>query len=747
MRRLSIRASHLAILVLASCSPAAVGSLESKDDPTALHDVAEALAALPEATVLSQTDDGLPTFVVGELARTSAVQIDDPAAADAALRPTLPPVLAVFRLGVADLVLRKLNVDEDGGRHFRYVQVKDGLPVIGGDLVVHVDVKGAIHAVNGTARGDLPSELGTRAVSRATALSTIAQDPRFARLSATAVRDVYLQTAEGSLHRAYEATIEGQRGATPVRDKVYVDVDTNTIVAVYPEVHTIRNRRIHSANNGTALPGTLRRSEGQVASSDTTVNASYGNVGDTYDAYAMFWNRDSYDNAGAALVNTVHFSTNYCNAFWNGAQMVYGDGNPAQNCGSLALSLDVTAHEMTHAVTQHESNLVYSGESGGINESLSDIFGAFVEAWVRGGRTGVLSTASQVFLIGDEVLPPALRFMCDPAADGISRDLWTSTLNNVDVHFSSGPSNLVFCLLSRGGTHPRGKTSVNVPAIGMEKAVRLYYKAQTDILTSTSRYANLRTALEQAAVALGYDQATRDAVGCAFAAIAVGNAPSSCSGPPPPPPPGDGVLASGTAVTSLSDATGGQRFWRLDVPAGQTQVTFSIAGGSGDADLYVRHGDKPTLSSWQCRPYRNGNAETCTFAPPEPGTYWVMLHAYAAYAGVTLTGTYSAAEAGDPYLANGVAVTGISGAAGSARYWRIATPAGRTLTVQIGGGTGDADLYTRFGTRPTTSTYACRPYRDGNAETCTHATTSAGDYYVMVRGYRAFSNLQLIASY
>ena len=502
-----------------------------------------------------------------------------------------------------------------------------------------------------------------------------------------------------------------------------------------------------SERNGTTLPGTLKRSEGGGASTDTAVNASYDNAGSTYDAYQNFFNRDSYDNAGATLTQTVHYSTNYCNAFWNGTQMVYGDGSASQGCGSLALSLDVTGHEMTHAVTERESGLVYSGESGGMNEAMSDMFGAFVEAWTDGGRNGTLTNTSDVWLIGDEVLPPFLRNMCDPAADGASRDVWSSSVGSVDVHYSSGPANLMFCLLSKGGTHPRGKTTVNVPAIGMDKAIRIVYKAQVDFLTSTSKYSNFRTAMEQSATALGYPQATKDAVGCAFAAIAVGTAPTSCGGPPPPPPPTDGVLTNGVGV-SVSDSADGQKFWSIDVPAGQTQLTISISGGTGDADLYVQSGSRPTLTVYQCRPYKTGNTESCVFSPPTQGTYYVMLHAYSAYAGATLTATYSATtQNGDPYLTNNVAVTGIGGATNSAQYWRIATPAGMALSVKISGGSGDADLYTKFGARPTTTSYLCRPYVNGNTETCNTASTSAGDYYVMLRAYSTFSGVQLIASY
>src|SRR6185503_7716997 len=162
--------------------------------------------------------------------------------------------------------------------------------------------------------------------------------------------------------------------------KVYVDAATGDIVAVYPTYHYAKNRKVYSANNGTSLPGTLKRSEGQAATTDTDVNAAYDNTGRTYDAYQNFWNRDSYNNAGAQLTSTVHYSSNYCNAFWNGTQMVYGDGS-GSSCLPLARGLDVTAHELTHAVTENESGLVYSGESGGMNEAMSDIFGAFTEAW------------------------------------------------------------------------------------------------------------------------------------------------------------------------------------------------------------------------------------------------------------------------------------------------------------------------------------------------------------------------------
>ena len=481
--RLQLKNSLLALTLLAGCEASVDGW--TKDDP-APDDVADALAQLPEATVLEWTEDGLPTYIVGEMVKVGAMQSDDPIASDTALRPMLTPVLKPFRLTTADLALRRMNVDEEGNRHFRYQQEFNGLPVVGGDLVVHVDVKGAVYSVNGNARGDIAASLGSVAVTESAASLKIAADARFAGMTQAGTRMVYLSALDGSIHKTYETIVEGTRGADPVRDKVYVDVDSGEIVAVYPTIHFALNRKVYSANNGSSTPGTLKRSEGQAATADTDVNAAYDNTGAAYKAYNNFWNRDSYNNAGAGLISTVHYSTNYCNAYWNSTQMVYGDGNSAQGCAPLARSVDVTAHELTHAVTENESGLVYSGEPGGINESLSDIFGTFVEAWVDGGSNGTLAISADTWKLGEDVISGGLRFMCDPAADGASKDFWTSSVGSVDVHYSSGVGNLNFCLLTRGGTHPRGKSNINVPGIGMEKAIRIYYKAQTDILTSNS---------------------------------------------------------------------------------------------------------------------------------------------------------------------------------------------------------------------------------------------------------------------
>lgn len=724
-------------MVLAAGASAAVPA-------NAPADVAGALQALPSVDVVQATPDGLPSFLRGHLGQAPLIDPADLAGTQLAMRPALAPVLASMRLRPAELRLRRINVDSMGHRHLRYVQTHQGMDVVGGDLVVHVDGKGRIFSVNGTARGDLPDDLGQRDIGRANAQSRALADPRYAGMMASVVRKALVLTPEGRFHMAYETAVMGFRGMDPLHDKVYVDVDSGAIVAVHPQIHFAENRSIYSANNGTTLPGTLKRSEGQAATTDVDVNAAYDGTGATYEAYKAFFNRDSYNNAGAALKSSVHYSTNYCNAFWNGTQMVYGDGNAAQNCLPLARAQDVTAHELTHAVTENESALVYSGESGGLNEAMSDIFGAFTEAWVDGGKSGTtLAVSADTWKIGEDILPPALRYMNDPAADGVSKDFWVSGVGNVDVHYSSGIANLAFYLMSQGGTHPRGKSNVNVAGIGMAKAIRVFYEANVNILTSNSNFLAAGNASVQAAVNLGYTLAEQISVANAWQAVGVAV-----------PTPGGGgggtevVLSSGVPVANLAGATGSQAFFKLVVPSGQSSLTFKLSGGTGDVDLYTKLGAQPTLSSYDCRPYLSGNNETCTVNNPAAGTYYVLLNGYSAYSGVTLTGTYAAVVGdGVAELQNGVAVTGITGASGSTQYWKVNVPAGKTVSITINGGTGDADLYTRFGSKPTTSTYGCRPYLSGNNETCSVSSATAGYQYIMLRGYSAFSGVTLKATY
>jgi hypothetical protein len=331
------------------------------------------------------------------------------------------------------------------------------------------------------------------------------------------------------------------------------------------------------------------------------------------------------------LRSTVHHSTNYVNAFWNGSQMVYGDGDGVQS-GMLGRDLDVTVHELTHAVTSSESNLTYSNESGALNEGMSDIFAAVCESWTRSW-----STDADVWKIGEDIWTPgtagdALRYMANPTQDGSSKDYYPTryvgTSDNGGVHWNSGIANLAFKLLATGGTHPRGVSTVNVTGVGVEVAARIFYKANVDLMTASTTFAQAKTYTAQAASQLGYSAAIVDSVNKAWEAVGVG-VPVSCI-----------TLTNGALVSGISGASGSEKHYCLDVPAGKA-VSFVMSGGTGDADLYVKFGQTATTSTYDCRPYLSGNNETCNIAAKTTtGKFWVMVRGYSSYSSTSLKGTY-----------------------------------------------------------------------------------------------------------
>lgn len=209
-------------------------------------------------------------------------------------------------------------------------------------------------------------------------------------------------------------------------------------------------------------------------------------------------------------------------------------------------------------------------------------------------------------------------------------------------------------------------------------------------------------------------------------------------------PPGNTTLENGVAKTGLSGSTNNEQLFTLQVPAGATGLTFSISGGSGDADLYVKFGSAPTTSSYECRPYLNGNNETCTISNAQAGTYYVMIKAYSAYSGLSLVANYTT---GGGSTNGSVNETNLSGTTGSWKHFTLDISAGTSaLNVSMSGGTGDADLYVNRGSQPTTTTYACRPYKNGNNETCTISNPQSGTWYISIRGYSAYSGVTLKAT-
>ncbi|WP_224364820.1 M4 family metallopeptidase [Hyalangium versicolor] len=636
MVRNRIVAALLATLPLAACEmadPESAAPGTQKVEELEIADVQSALAALPSARVVGAHDNGVPYMISGQLGTAKpAVGLTLVASHDRVAQ-SLPSIASVFRMNASDLAVSRVFTDEQGD-HIRYQQLKNGLPVVGEELIIHVDRAGNIYAANGTARdGEIASAkpaISADAAKESALRSTMSLGRHID--SEGEPRLVYIRSGQDQkLKLAYEQLVVGEGREQPIRERVYINAVDGSTLERRSEIRTALNRKVYSSNNGTSTPGTLKRSEGQAAVSDSTVNSNYDALGATYNCYKTNFNRDSFDNAGATYISSVHYSTNYVNAYWDGTQMVYGDGDGV-NSISLAIDKDVTTHELTHAVTERTSNLTYSGESGGLNEAMSDTFAAICQSWENSW-----STATAIWQIGEAVWTPgtsgdALRYMDDPAKDGGSLDYWTSSAGTKDVHYSSGIANLAFALVSKGGTHPRGKSSTVVTGIGVQKAGQIWYKANTSLFTASTTFAQAKTYTEQAATSLGYTTAEVASVTAAWTAVGVTGGSSGGTAT---------ALTNGVAKTSLSGSSGSSTYYYLDVPASKA-VTFVTSGGSGDADLYVKFGAQPTTASYDCRPYITGNAETCNMAAKTTaGRYYVMLNGYTSYSGLSLKGTYT----------------------------------------------------------------------------------------------------------
>ncbi|MGO3127826.1 MAG: pre-peptidase C-terminal domain-containing protein [Luteimonas sp.] len=210
-------------------------------------------------------------------------------------------------------------------------------------------------------------------------------------------------------------------------------------------------------------------------------------------------------------------------------------------------------------------------------------------------------------------------------------------------------------------------------------------------------------------------------------------------------------LVNRTPVSGLSGAAGSELLYAITVPEGVSgPLSITTSGGSGNVSLFVSADEEPSADSFDFASQRPGNNEVVRIASAEAGTYYVKVVGQSAFANVTLQARHSPPSdgGGDGGLQNGVPVNDIAGAAGSQQFWTIQVPAGTSsLTVAMSGGTGDADLYVRAGSQPTTTSYDCRPYLSGNNETCTISNPAAGTYHVLINAYSTFSGASLTASW
>ncbi len=320
-----------------------------------------------------------------------------------------------------------------------------------------------------------------------------------------------------------------------------VSISTNTISGGYEMRDNVRSMQFttRNLNHATSGTGTIYTdadniwgdSANYVEGSSTTaangqtagVDAHYGSM-KTFDMYKNVFGRNGINGAGKATYNRVHYSNSYDNAFWSDSCfcMTYGDGNVFKTLTAL----DVAGHEMTHGVTANSAGLTYSGESGGLNESMSDIFGTMAEFYAKGGGSTSIPTSGGNWTIGEQLRSTPLRYMYKPSLDGASKDAWSSSLGSLDVHYSSGPMNRCFYFLSQGASSSSTSNyySAYLPGgmtgIGNTAAAKIVYRALTVYMTSSTNYAGAKTACQKAATDLyGSSSAQYAAVTNAFKAI------------------------------------------------------------------------------------------------------------------------------------------------------------------------------------------------------------------------------------
>jgi Zn-dependent metalloprotease len=525
-------------------------------------------------------------------------------------------------------------VDRDGSADVRFDRTYKGLPVYGGDVVVHLAKDGSYRSL--TAGSTASGAVSTRpalASSRAAAVSRKAFQGHLEGASTPALA---VQMTGGKAVLVWETVVSGTRqDGTPSRLHVLVDATTGKVVRTSDEVSAFAapgqaaaartanaapagvvaprtagtGRSIYSGqvtldltqsggtwtmqdpshgngyttnlNHSTSGTGSVfSSSTGSFGSGSTSdpasagVDAHYG-AAETYDYYKNAQGRSGIFGDGRGVPSRTHYGNAYVNAFWDGSQMTYGDG---QGNARPLVELDVAGHEMSHGVSGALTGWDETGETGGLNEGTSDIFGTMVEFYANNAVDTPDYTMGELININGDGRP--LRYMYQPSLDGHSPDCYSSGNGSLDPHYSLGPLSHWFFLTAVGsGNHGYGNSptcnSSTVTGIGNDKAGKIWYKALASYATSSENYSRARTdSLRAAADLYGAHCTEYNTVNAAWAAVNVTGSdpvPGTCSGQPGGPSvtsPGNQTGTVGTAASLQIRATD---------PSGET-LTYSATG-------------------------------------------------------------------------------------------------------------------------------------------------------------------------
>lgn len=482
-----------------------------------------------------------------------------------------------------DLQLYSTETDKLGHTHYRLQQTYKGLPVEGSMYIVHT-VNGMVYAVNGDFFGGLsasetPALNSPAAMQKALDevgattykwelpgeelfLKNIEKDPLasyfpYGELVWTTNDHQHIQASTFRLAWKFDVFAHEPMS----RQWIYIDAQNGQVIWQEDRIHTAdvvgtavtRYSGTVSMTADSTGPNSYRLREsgrGQgIETYDLNNATNYGGAVDFLDSdnywnnangqlddvatdahwgaevtYDYFWQRqarNSIDGNGFELLSYVHYGNNYANAFWSGSYMTYGDGNGGSF--SPLTAIDVTGHEIAHGLTDFSSDLVYSYESGALNESFSDIFGVCVEDHGRGSFN---------WRIGEDMTSNGngIRLMSNPGAFGDpdtyqGNDWWTTAGDNGGVHTNSGVQNKWFYILTDGETATNDNgDNYNVTGIGLDKAGDIAFRSNTVYLTPNSQYADARFYGIQSAIDL-FGACTNEVIQCtnAWYAVGVGN--------------------------------------------------------------------------------------------------------------------------------------------------------------------------------------------------------------------------------
>lgn len=468
--------------------------------------------------------------------------------------------------------------DADGGSHVRMERTVHGLPVIGGDIVVHQGSGNAFEGVSQTLKAPLdlkvtPSLAKGAAVTEALAPSKVTGS--IENLRSGGSPRLVIDAVSTTPRLAWEVSTAGrQADGTPSRLLTYVDAGTGSVIRREEGIHTAdgdgqslysgtvplsvtrsgNTYTLTDATHGNAVTTDMNNKEdsplctvfgmgctnGTAFSSpdasfgngtnanreSAAVDAHYGGAM-TFDYFNQVHGRNGIFGNGTGAPSRVHYGNGYVNAFWDGSKMTYGDGDGV-DFGPL-VSLDVAGHEMSHGVTENTANLTYSGESGGLNEATSDIFGTMVEFYAANSNDAGDYYIGEEFDLGSGT---GFRRMDNPISDGSSPNCYSANTKNLDVHYSSGVANHFFYLLAEGsgaktiGGKAHSSTTCNgstIAGIGRGDAEQIWFRALDVYMTSGTNYAGARTATLNAAKDLfGHTSTQYTTVAAAWSAVSVG---------------------------------------------------------------------------------------------------------------------------------------------------------------------------------------------------------------------------------